>query len=60
MQKLEKNSLNKKSNCLLGEAVQGKVVIFLGGLKFINELALDHFILLKSDNFGGQYPRISL
>ena len=40
--------------------MQVKVVIFLGGLEFINELALDHFFLLKSDNFGGQYPRISI
>ena len=27
--------------------------------KLINEPILDHFVLLKIDNFDGQYPRIS-
>ena len=39
LQKLKKNSLNKKSNCLFGEAVQVKVVIFLRGLNLsVNSL----------------------
>ena len=33
LQKLRKNSLNKKSNCLFGEAVQVKVVIFFARIK---------------------------
>ena len=58
--KLKKDSLNKKSNCLFGEAMLVKVLSFLHGLKFINELALDYCIVLKNDNFDVQYPRISV
>ena len=37
-----------------------KALSFFARIKFINELAVDHFILLKGDNFDFQYPRISL
>ena len=61
LQKLKKDSLNKKlKNFLLGEAMLVKVLSFLQGLKFINKLALDYFIVLKSDKFDVQYLRISV
>ena len=59
LQKLKNDSLNKKSNCLFVEAMLFKASFF-ARTKFINELALDYFIVLKSENFDFQYPRISV
>ena len=58
--KTKKGFFVQKKDCLLGEAMLVKALSFFARIKFINELAVDHFILLKGDNFDFQYPRISL